>query len=513
MISEMLAAGAVLLATPQVIGLTVLGVALGLLIGALPGLGPLMGVVLLLPVALYVEPLAGIGLLTAVFVGGSCGGAISAILLRIPGTPIAAATLFDGYPMAQKGRAADALGIAVTASAIGGLFGGMLLIGFAPLLAAFATRFAPPELTMLGVLGLLSIAVVSKEDTLKGLLAGALGMLIATIGTDQLSTGYRFTFDSYALLNGFHIVSIVVGLFAVSEMVFQVAGSRLTEPARPEATRAGFGAVPLVMRHRFNLLRSATIGTFFGALPGAGGDVSAFTSYAVAKAAARPEEGFGEGAEGGIVATEAANNATCGGALIPTLALGIPGDATTAVLMGALLILGLFPGPALFENQPEIVGGIFLVYVLANVVLLVIGILLVPLFVHLLRIPKASLVPTILILCAVGTFALQSSVFDLWVMFGFGLLGVLLRCADYPLAPVVIGTILGPIVENNLRRSLLISRDGYWIFLDRPIAAVLVGLSALVIGAAVFGWVRSLRRRGGMAVTDPGTDDKVDHQR
>lgn len=490
MITDMLAAGSILLATPQVLGLTILGVILGLLIGALPGLGPLMGVVLLLPVALYVEPLAGLGLLIAVFVGGSCGGAISAILLRIPGTPIAAATLFDGYPMAQLGRASDALGIAVSASALGGLFGGIFLILFAPMLAAFATRFAPPELTMLGVLGLLSIAVVSKEDTLKGLLAGALGMLIATIGTDELSTGYRFTFDSFQMLNGFHIVAIVVGLFAVSEMVFQIVQPNLTETARPENTRTGFGAVRLTLWHRSNLIRSSLIGTFFGALPGAGGDVSAFTSYAVAKAASRPEEGYGEGAEGGIVATEAANNATCGGALIPTLSLGIPGDATTAVLMGALLILGFFPGPALFESRPEIVGGIFLVYVFANIVLLVAGLLLVPLFVHLLRLQKSVLIPTILVLCAVGTFALQSSIFDLWVMFGFGILGVFLRTASYPLAPVVIGTILGPIVENNLRRSLLISHDGPWIFIERPISAVLLAICLGICLVSIFRWLK-----------------------
>lgn len=494
MISDMLIAGIELLATPQVIGLTVLGVILGLLIGALPGLGPLMGVVLLLPVALYVEPLAGLGLLIAVFVGGSCGGAIAAILLRIPGTPIAAATLFDGYPLAQKGRAADALGIAVSASALGGLFGGVVLILFAPMLAAFATRFGPPELTMLGVLGLLSIAVVSKEDTLKGLLAGALGMLIATIGTDQLSTGYRFTFDNFLMLNGFHIVAIVVGLFAVSEMVFQVVQPNLTVGARPEVARTGFGAVRLTLRHRFNLLRSSLIGTFFGALPGAGGDVSAFTSYAIAKAAAKPEEGYGEGAEGGIVATEAANNATCGGALIPTLSLGIPGDATTAVLMGAFLILGFFPGPALFESRPEVVGGIFLVYVLANAVLLVAGLLLVPVFVHLLRLQKSVLIPTILVLCAVGTFALQSSIFDLWVMFGFGLLGVFLRAASYPLAPVVIGTILGPIVENNFRRSLLVSREGPWIFVDRPISAILVAICLIICLVSVFRWARKTTR-------------------
>ncbi|NDR56185.1 tripartite tricarboxylate transporter permease [Aliiruegeria sabulilitoris] len=486
MIGEMLYSGAILMASPEVLLLTFLGVILGLVIGALPGLGPLMGVVLLLPVALYVEPLAGLGLLIAVFVGGSCGGAISAILLRIPGTPIAAATLFDGYPMAQKGRAADALGLAICASSIGGLFGGLLLILFAPLLAAFATRFGPPELTLLGVLGLLSIAVVSREATTKGLLAGMLGMLIATIGTDELSTGYRFTFDSYQMLNGFHIVSIVVGLFAVSEMAWQLIGRDKITGEVPKPARPGLRSLKLIAGHIPNLLRSSTIGTFFGTLPGAGGDISAFTSYAVAKAVAKPEEGYGEGAEGGVVATEAANNATCGGALIPTLSLGIPGDATTAVLMGALLILGLFPGPALFADRPEVVGGIFLVYILANLFLLVLGFLLVPVFVRLLRLPKSSLIPTILVLCAIGTFALQSSVFDLWVMFGFGLLGILLRAADYPLAPVVIGTILGPIVENNFRRSMLISREGLWIFTDRPISMVLLVLCIGLVALAVF---------------------------
>lgn len=491
---DALTGGLGLFLTAQVALLTVAGVLLGLVIGALPGLGPLMGVVLLLPVSLYVEPIAGIGLLISVFVGGSCGGAISAILLRIPGTPIAAATLFDGYPMAEKGRAADAIGIAVTASSIGGILGGVMLILFAPLLAAFATRFAPPELTLLGVVGLLSIAVIARESTLKGLLSGLLGMLIATIGTDQFSTGYRFTFDNYNMLNGFHIVAIVVGLFAVSEMAFQIAGRDLDKRLKVAVERVSFRALRLTLRHPVNLIRSAVIGTFFGSLPGAGGDISAFASYAVAKGAAGPEEGYGEGAEGGIVATEAANNATCGGALIPTMSLGIPGDATTAVLLGAMLILGFFPGPGLFEDRPEVVGGIFLVYIAANVLMFLLGILLVPLFVHLLRVPKTYLLPMILTLCAVGTFALQSSVFDLWVMLGFGLLGILLRAADYPLAPIVIGTILGPIVENNFRRSLLISRDGLGIFVERPISAVLMGVIALVLTGAVVKGVRRRRR-------------------
>ncbi|MEM7565448.1 MAG: tripartite tricarboxylate transporter permease, partial [Pseudomonadota bacterium] len=422
----------------------------------------------------------------AIFVGGSCGGSISAILLRIPGTPLAAATLFDGYPMAKKGRASDAIGIAISASAIGGLFGGVVLILLAPALAQFASNFAPPEYAALAVTGLIAIAVISKESLLKGLIAGCFGLLIATIGTDEFSTGYRFTFDSHHMLNGFHIVAVVVGLFAISEMAYQTMSDDLVKKPKIEIARPGFGSVLLTLKHWKNLLRSSTIGAFFGTLPGAGGVISSFTSYAVAKAAAGPDEKYGEGAEGGVVATESANNSTVGGTLVPSLALGIPGDASSAVLIGALLILGFFPGPTLFEQQPEIVGGIFMVYLASNIFLLIAGILATPLFVYVLRIPKAYLIPIVLLLCCIGTYALQASVFDLFVMLGFGLVGILFRAANYPLSPIVIGIILGPLLENNLRRSLLISDNGYWIFLDRPISAILIIVNIVLITGAVW---------------------------
>ncbi|WP_159590407.1 tripartite tricarboxylate transporter permease [Chelativorans xinjiangense] len=489
---DSLASGLTLVATPLAIGLTFLGVMFGLMVGALPGLGPLMGIILLLPVAIGLPPVAAMGFLIAIFIGGSCGGSISAILLRIPGTPLAAATLFDGYPMAQKGRAADAIGIAISASALGGLFGGVVLILFAPLLAGFASGFAPPEYTALAITGLIAIAVVSDGSVLKGLMTGVLGLLVATIGTDEFSTGYRFTFGAYQMLDGFHIVAIVVGLFAVSEMAFQVTRPGLCDKPEISIARPGFRSVLITLRHWFNLLRSSAIGAFFGSLPGAGGVISSFCAYAVAKAAAKPHEPYGDGAEGGVVAAESANNATVGGTLIPSLALGIPGDASSAVLIGALLILGYFPGPTLFEQQPEIVGGVFLVYMISNVFLFIAGILATPLFVYVLRIRKSYLVPTVLLLCVIGTFALQASVFDLWVMLGFGLLGILLRSANYPLAPLVIGVILGPLLENNLRRSLLISREGYWIFLDRPVSATLLAINVLLIAGAV--WF-AMRRR------------------
>ncbi len=492
-ILDFLSAGLDVFLSPLALGLTFAGIIVGLVVGAMPGLGPLMGIILLLPVAIGLPPVAAMGFLIAIFVGGSCGGSISAILLRIPGTPLAAATLYDGYPLAQKGRASDAIGIAITSSAIGGLIGGVVLVFCAPILASLAANFAPPEYTMLAIMGLFAIVVISGGSIIKGLLAGSFGLLISTVGTDSFSTGLRFTFGSHNLLNGFHIVAVVVGLFAISEMAAQMLKRDLLEVPDVKVARPGLHTISLTLRHYVNLMRSSAIGTFFGAIPGAGGVISSFTSYAVAKAAAKPGEEYGEGAEGGVVATESANNSTVGGTLVPTLSLGIPGDASSAMLLGALLILGFIPGPAMFENNPDVVGGIFMVYLASNIFLLVAGILATPLFVYVLRIPKVYLIPSILLLCSIGTFALQASVFDLQVMLAFGLIGILFRAADYPLAPVVIGMILGPILEANLRRSLLISRDGYWIFLDRPVSATLVAVNVLLLVAMVYLTIRRIR--------------------
>ena len=295
------------------------------------------------------------------------------------------------------------------------------------------------------------------------------------------------------MLNGFHIVAVVVGLFAISEMAFQMTRSDLMDKPKLEIAKPSLRSILKTLRHWKNVLRSSFVGVFFGSLPGAGGDISSFSSYAIAKSFAKPDEKFGEGAEGGVVATESANNATVGGTLVPTLALGIPGDASSAMLLGALLILGFIPGPEMFLMQPDFVGGLFLVYMASNFMLLFAGILAAPLFIRVLLVPKVYLIPAILILCCIGTFALQGSVFDLMVMLGFGLIGILFRLAKYPLSPIVLGLILGPILEANLRRSLLISRDGYWIFLDRPVAAVLVFVDVAILLGFAFVTIRRWR--------------------
>ena len=468
-----------------VVVMVILGTLGGLLIGVLPGMGPLMGIVLLTPIAFYLDQVAAMGLLIAVYVGGSCGGAISAILLRIPGTPLAAATLLDGHPMAAKGRSGEAIGLAVAASSVGGVIGGLFLVFLSPLLAAIALRFGPFEYFALTLMGMLSVSVVSRGSALKGLSVAALGLFIATFGADKFSMYNRFTFGSDALLGGFHIVAVIVGLFAFSEMFLEIERGGLDDKKDSTAGRVPFltslsGLVPRWV----NVARSSIIGTSFGILPGAGGVISAFTSYAVAKSRAKPGEEFGKGEPNGVIATEAANNACCGGALIPSLALAVPGDAAAAVLMGSLILIGYFPGPTLFENHLDIVGGIFLAYLLANIALLFLGIWLAPLFAYALRIKKRQLVPIVIVLAIVGTYAIQWSVFDLWTMLGFGILGYFLRRAGYPLAPVVIGLVLGPICEENLRRSLIFSGGDYGIFFERPIAATI-----MYINIAVLAWV------------------------
>lgn len=478
----------------QSLVLTILGVAGGLVIGVLPGLGPLMGIVLLLPFAFHLPAVAAMGMLIAVYIGGSAGGSISAILLRIPGTPLAAATLFDGYPMAKKGRAQDAVGLSMCSSALGGLIAGLLLVFLSPVLAKFALRFGPPEYFAMTVLGILTIALVSEGSALKGLIAGGFGLFLAMIGTDEFTNAYRFTFGDFRLASGPHLVAVVVGLFALSELFFQLQSGGFLDRPNVQRLRISFNALRILMRHKLNLIRSALIGSFFGAIPGAGGDVSSFISYAAAKKLAREGERYGTGEEGGVVATEAANNGCCGGALIPTLSLGIPGDASTAVLMGALILLGFFPGPDLFRDSPEIAGGVFVAYLMGNVILLVLGLLLAPVFGSVLKMRKAWLIPVVLLLATLGTYSLQNSTFDLWVMLVFGVIGYIMRRAGYPLAPLIIGMILGGIMESNLRRSLLLSEDGLMIFADRPISATLLFVNLLLFLSILYSIIKASRK-------------------
>lgn len=465
----------------QEIVLTGVGVFTGVIIGVLPGVGPLLGVILFTPIIIHLSPVAGLGLLIGVYVGGSCGGAISAILLRIPGTPIAAATLLDGYPMARKGKAPEAVGIAITASSMGGLVGGVALIFVSPLLAKVALKFGPPEYFALTLTGMIAMAVVARESTLKGLLSACFGLIIASIGTDPF-TGYdRFTFGYGNLMGGIRLVALLVGLFAVSEMFLQIERGGLNIKPNITIFLAPFSTALTVISNIGNLIRSSFIGTFIGSLPGTGGVASSFISYAVAKAGSKEPEKFGTGKAEGIIASEAANNACCGGALIPTLALAIPGDPITAVLLGALMLIGFLPGPELFRQHPHVVGGLFLAYLTANLFLFFLGLLFTPVFVSILKLRKNRLIPMILLLSIVGTFSVQASLFDVWSMWFFGFVGYVLRKGGFPLAPLVIARVLGPILEPAFRRSLILSGGSFSIFLARPIALIILVMNAILL--------------------------------
>lgn len=474
-------------------GASAFGVFLGIIIGVLPGLGPLFGTILLLPVVLHVTAEIGLSILVGIFVGGSFGGAITAILLRIPGTPIAAATLLDGYPMAQAGRERQAIGFAISASTLGGFLGGAFLLFASPLLAKAAMEFGPPEYFSLAAAGIVCIALVSQGTLVRGLIVGCLGLLIAAIGMDPFTVYLRFTFDQPQLMGGIGIVPLVLGLFALSEMLKQC--SALGRPSAIAMSRVVYPpwrSLSETLRRWPTLLRASSIGTLVGALPGAGGVVAGFIAYAAEKALSSSPERFGRGAEEGVIASEAANNACAGGALIPTLALGLPGDAVAAIFMTALLMIGFIPGPELFMRSPEVVQTVFASYMVSNAALLVLAFALLPLFIRLAKTPAVYLIPGVLVLMVVGSFGVNFSASDLWFIPVFGVLGLLLDKCGYPLAPLTIAPILGPILEENFRRSLIMSGGDYSIFMKRPLAAAILIACVIAMILTVF----PLRRWG-----------------
>ena len=471
----------------------VIGLAMGIIIGVLPGLGPLMGVVLAIPFTFYMTPVAGMALLLGIYQGGSYGGAISATVLGIPGTPMAASTLLDAHPMARKGFASEAVSLSTVASSFGGVIGGLILLVAAPPLAAIAMRFGPAETFAMAFLGLTSISSLTEGSVTKGLIAGILGLVVATVGNDPITGFPRFTFGTPFLEGGVNLVSLLVGVFAISEVLMQIE-----QPLRAlnlgDKVGAVYGTVKTIISHPIVYLRASTIGTFIGAVPGVGGVTASFLAYNVAKNSDPDTEEYGQGKPEGIMTTEASNSAVCGGAMIPMLSLGIPGDPIVAALMGGLLIQGLTPGPPLFLFNPEIVYGIFVAFVVGAFLLLPIGFLGIPIFVRVLRVPHAYLVSGVLLLSIAGTFALQSQIVDLWLMWLFGVVGYLMRKGGYPLAPLVIGMVLGPIVESNFRRTLYLVDESFWTFLlSRPIA-----LGILVAAVLFFAWpfvAKELRRR------------------
>jgi putative tricarboxylic transport membrane protein len=493
--------GLVAASDPQIMVAVLIGSIIGLFIGALPGLGPTAGVAILLPVAVSFDGTAAIAALGAVYYGAQYGGAVTAILLGIPGDASATMTVIDGYKLAKNGRAGAALGISVAASFIGGLIGLILLTMFAATIARAALAFGPIEMTALMIFSLSLISVLGGKDPIKAMVALFVGLWVGTIGLDPIVGIPRFDFGEVRLFDGIEFSILAVGLFGLAEMY---------------ATPVMSGSGEAVARFRFRellpkfretlscwreLISGSLVGFFVGILPGAGATAATMISYAFAKRMSKTPERFGQGALEGVAAPEAANNSASYGNMIPMFALGIPGSGTTAVLMGGLLMIGLQPGPMLFQTQSDFVWTIFGSFYIGNLALVGITILLTPLLASCAFVKPGYLFPVVIAIIAFGIYAINNSMFEVWLVIGCGVVGYIMHKLDYPPVPLVLGLILGPILERGIRRTLIASDGDAAVFVQSPIA-----LTILALTAALF-LIPMLTRRFG-----PGRSTLIDDE-
>ncbi|MDV2885515.1 tripartite tricarboxylate transporter permease [Alkalihalophilus pseudofirmus] len=462
------------------------GVLFGIFTGALPGLSSTMALAIIIPFTFSMDPATGLILLGAVYSASVYAGSISAILLNTPGTPSAAATVLDGYEMTKKGLSARALGLSAIASGFGGIVSVILLSTVAPFLALQSLRFGPPEYFALAVFGLTIISSLAGKNPYKGLLAGALGIFLATVGMDPILGYPRFTFGSSVLVEGFTLIPVLIGLFSASQafslMISSKSSKGSTSPKDSDIPNVSGNILPKfkeLLRLSPNMGRSSIIGTSIGIIPGVGTDPAAFIAYNEAKRWSKEKDQFGKGSDHGLVAPEASNNAVTGGSLIPLLSLGIPGNAVSAVFLGGLLIHGLRPGAELFVHSGNIVYALFFSLFIANILVIVIGIAGARAFSKVLVVKPIVLGPIILILSIVGSYAIHNNYYDIWIMLAFGLLGFMLRRYGFPLAPIVLALILGPKAETSLSQSMLISQNDWTIFFTRPLSAILLVIAVI----------------------------------
>ena len=476
-----IASGFQMIAEPNTLAMIAFGTLLGIIIGALPGLTATTGVSIFLPMTFYMEPVPALGFLMGIFCGGMYGGSITAILINTPGTPAGAATVLDGHPLAQQGQAYKALQMALYASTIGGLISCFALMFFAPLLAKFALKFSYAEYFALGMFGLSIVAGLSNGNIFKGLLSCSIGLLVGCMGMDPISGMPRLTFGVRQMLAGFTLIPTLIGIFAMSEFIKQCADKAKRGDEKEEVFEVKGESLSKEdwKRCAGPIIKGSLIGTFIGAVPATGGGTAAFLSYGEARRATKHPETFGNGNIEGVAAAESANNGATGGTLIPMLCLGIPGDSVTAVMMGALIIQGLVPGPNLFKEHADIVNGLYVSLLIANIFMLLFGQIGLRWFYKVCEIPKEILQPIILGLCIIGSYAASSSMYDVTCMVCFGVGGYLLLRCGLPMAPVLLGLILGNITESNLRRGMLATGGKFWPFLSgRPIAIAILILTA-----------------------------------
>ncbi len=454
------------------------GTLLGMLSGATPGVSGTMMVVLLIPLTYSLEPDTAFLLLISVYCSAVFSGSISAILFRTPGAPEAVATTLDGYEMTKQGKPHEALGISVYSSAVGGLLGGAALILVAPQLAKIALAFGPPEYFAMAIMGLSVVTTLGAKNMTKALLAALFGLFLATVGIDPMAGIPRFTFGLPSLMSGIDFIPVLIGLFAISEMLRQVMENH-TIKIKLGKIKTTLPKWAMQKRLAPTIFGGSVLGTVIGILPGIGATTAAMVSYSEAVRWSKTPEKFGTGHPEGIAAPESSNNAAANGAMVPLLALGIPGSATTAVMLGAFVLHGLKPGPLLFSEQAEFINTIFLGTMIANALILIVAPFFIKGFANIIRIPYPVLGPVILVLCIIGSYAIRNNMMDVWLTLGFGVLGYVLEKYCFPLSPIILGIVLGTLAESEFRRSLIMSEGNYGIFFESPIAAVLIIVSIL----------------------------------
>ena len=466
-----------------------LGLLLGIIFGSIPGLTVLLCIVLFLPFTYGLAPVPSFMFLLGIYCAGSYGGSISAIMIKAPGTPHAAATLLDGAPLAEKGFARKALNAALIASTIGGLISAAVLLFISPLVAKIALKFGPPEYFVLCIFGLSIVAGVSGNNLSKGIISSCIGLFLATVGIDIISGTFRYTFGNYNLFGGFDLVIIVTGLFAISETLMK--GGYKKGKAKEKIDLAKMNEGEDITRKDFkrmipSISRSSLIGVIIGAIPGTGASMASFFSYDQAKKRSKHPEEFGKGSIEGIAAAESANNAVTGATLIPLLTLGIPGDAVVAILVGAFMVNGLIPGPNLFVEHTVTIYAIMVGLIFTNIFMFFQGKFLAKFFAKVALVPTEILTPVIVLLCLTGAYSINNSLFDVYVSVIVGLISYLMIKFDYSVIPVLLGLVLGPLAETNLRRSLLISHGDLFIFLKRPISAIFIAVLVVSLVMMIF---------------------------
>lgn len=448
------------------------GTAAGIVVGAIPGLTATLAMALLLPFTYTMSPLVALGMMAGIYNGSMYGGAIPAILMRIPGTPAAVATTFDGYPLAKSGRAKFALHVALVSSTAGSVISAISLMALAPPLVSLALQFGPIEYFWVAVFGLTSVSLLLAGAPAKGLASAMIGMAVGLVGMDMITGSERLVFGFRDVAGGIDLAVLLTGLFAIPPALSMLSSADGT------GGRADLSGPGLKLKEAFALtktwLRSGIIGVIIGIMPGAGGNLASILGYAEEKRSAKDPSLFGKGDPRGVAASECANNADNASSLIPTLALGVPGNSVAALMMGAMLIQGLNPGPALFGQHADVVYGFMWQMLITAFFMLALGFLGAKLFVNMLSIPHALLAPMILIICSLGTYASTNSITDVWLMLGFGVMGYVLSRSGYPIAPIVLGAILGPLAESSFRQGLLIARGNALAFVSSPISIILV---------------------------------------